>query len=170
MNTINKKVIYSIMFLFSITFIVFCSIELIDNMVTYKYHFEDFSEDVMKDISYESRKTKIEVITNYLIVSLLYLLFVTIYFLYKSKYNKTKAIRLIIIVSMLFMVFCFYELISYSIEYNDKIRVNIEQADIIVSYKQSKNELELIIGYLKIFIICLLTITSYISYKLFSKK
>ena len=71
---------------------------------------------------------------------------------------------------MLFMVFCFYELINYSIEYYDKIRVNIEQADIIVSYKQSKNELELIIGYLKIFIIYLLTITSYISYKVFSKK
>lgn len=158
------------MFLLSIILIVFCSIELIDNMVTYKYHFEDFSENVIRNISYESRKTQIEIIINYLIISLIYLLLVTTYFLYKRKHNKTRVNRMIIIISILFVAFCSYELINYSIEYKDKIRANINQTDIIVSYKQSKIELELIIGYLKIFIIYLLTNTIYISYKVFSKK
>lgn len=167
MSIKNERVIYAIMFLLSIILIIFCSLELINSMVTYKYHFEDYSEDVYKIISYKSRKMELETIISYISVFTIYLLLVVIFFFNKSLKSNIKT--LVIIVSMLFIVFCFYELINYAIEYKDKIRTNLNQSDIIVSYKQSKMEIELIIRYLKIFIIYLLTITSYISYKLFSR-
>jgi cytochrome bd-type quinol oxidase subunit 1 len=138
-------------------------------MVTYKYHFEDYCEDVDRIISYGSMKIEIEIVVNYLIIFILYLFTITVYFLYRNKKNKGKFNLIITILSVLLLVFCSLELINYMIEYKYKIEQNFDQSNLVVSYKSRKIEIELIMNYLKIFIAYLLIITGFFMYRLFHK-
>jgi hypothetical protein len=139
-------------------------------MVTYKYHFEDYSEDTNRTISYELRKIEIETIMSYLIVFMVYLFMVTVYFSYGNKDHKGKFNLVVVIISMLIFVFCALKLFNYATEYRCCITTNMEHSDLLYSYKSLKNENGIIMGYLKIFIVYLIVITSYFSYKLFAKK
>lgn len=170
MNIKNEKIIHLLIAIFSITLIVYCFGELINSMITYKYHFEDCFEDTNRTISYESRKIEIETIMNYLIAFMVYLFIIIAYFLYTNKDNKGRFNLIVVTISMLIFVFCALELFNYATEYRRNITTNIEHSDLAYSYKSLKNENGVIIGYLKIFVIYLIVITSYFSYKLFAKK
>jgi hypothetical protein len=166
----SKKIVYLLITIFSITLIVYCFGELIDSMITYKYHFEDYFDDVDKFISYESRKIELEIITNYLKIFMVYLLIITVYFLYRNKKHKEKFYLIMSIVSILIFVFCALELFNYTKEYRHCITTNFDHTNLVYAYKSLKKENTIIISYLKVFIVYLIVVTSYFSYKLFSKK
>jgi amino acid transporter len=135
-------------------------------MVTYKYHFEDYIEDTSRTISSESRKAEIEIIMSYLIVFIAYLFMIIAYFWVRNKKNKGNFNLIVITISILFFVFCTYNLFNYVTEYKYCIASNMKHSDLLYSYKSLKNENEIIMVYLKMFIVYLLTITSYFSYRL----
>lgn len=170
MNINSKRIIHLVIAIFSITLIIYCAWELINSMVTYKYHFEDYSEDTIRTISYESRKIGIETIMSYLLVFMIYLFIVIVYFFYRSKDYKGKFNLVVIAVSILILVFCALQLFNYATEYRRFITTNMEHSDLVYSYKSLKNENGIIMGYLKMFIIYLIVITSYFSNRLFAKK
>ena len=77
---------------------------------------------------------------------------------------------IITIVSVLLIVYCSLSLFDCMIEYKYKIDQNFDHSDLVISFKNRKFEFDIIMGYLKIYIVYLLVVTSYFSYKLFSKK
>jgi hypothetical protein len=166
----SKKVVYLLIVIFSIALIVYCLGELIDCMIMYKYHFEDNFDDVDRTISYDSRKIELEIILNYLKVFMIYLFIITVYFLYRNKKHREKFYLITAIVSMLIFVFCALELFNYIKEYRHCITTNSNHSDLVYAYKLLKKENAIIMSYLKIFIVYLITITSYFMYRLFSKK
>lgn len=170
MNIKSKKIIHLVIAILSITLIIYCSWELINSMVTYKHHFEDYSEDTNRTVSYESRKIGIETIMSYLTVFMVYLFIVTVYFLYRNKDHRGTFNLVIVTISILIFVFCVLQLFNYTTEYRDCITTNTEHSDLVYSYKSLKNENGIIMGYLKMFIVYLIVIASYFSYKLFAKK
>ena len=168
MNTKIKKLIYSILIICSVILLFFCSWELINSLVTYKYHIEANFDHVSTGIPYESRKVEIEMIMSYITIIIVYLLIVSGFFLYWT--TKTKGIfkLIIIIVSISLLVFCFTGLAHYVEEYSRCIKSNFNHSDLIYSYKSQKTEMDLILGYLKIFIAYLLVVICYFVYKLSS--
>lgn len=76
----------------------------------------------------------------------------------------------IIITTLILTAICVFELFDYMITYKYHIEENFDHKDIVLSYEGRKTEIVLIMIYLKVFIVYLLTISSYFIYKIFSKK
>lgn len=88
----------------------------------------------------------------------------------KNIRNEKILYLVIIIVSILLVIFCSLSLLNYMIEYKYHIDENFDHADLIYSYQSRKIEIETIIGYLKVFIVYLIVITSFSLYRLFFQK
>lgn len=76
----------------------------------------------------------------------------------------------IIIITLILIAICSFELFDYMITYKYHIEQNFDHKDMVVSYNERKIEIDMIIIFLKMFIVYLLTIASYFLYKVFSKK
>lgn len=71
------------MIIFSVILIVFCSFEIINYMVEYKYHIEENFDHSDMVVSYQSRKSEIDLILISLKIFAGYFLIMTIFFFYK---------------------------------------------------------------------------------------
>jgi len=88
----------------------------------------------------------------------------------KKLSSKKIFYLIIVIVSVLLIVYCSLSLLNCMVEYKYKIDENFDDTDFVISHKNRKIEFDMIIGYLKIFIVYLMVTTSFFTYKLFSKK
>lgn len=80
------------------------------------------------------------------------------------------AIRVIIaVITIILIILCATGLLDYMITYKYHIEQNFDHSDLVVSFKERKNEIELITVYLKIFIVYLLALLGYFIYEIFSK-
>jgi heme/copper-type cytochrome/quinol oxidase subunit 2 len=175
MNTKIKKLFCLIIFIVSLCFIGVCSLELLDNMITYKYHIEHNINHIDTADSYESRKIEIEIVMNYIKIFIVYLLVIICFFsnnMFKKYKVRKKEIAshfkkaglfnsIITVFSMLMLAFLIVELFIYIADYNSNIRLNIEHKDIIRSYSSHKLEMDLRLAFLKTFLIYLMLVTLY---------
>lgn len=169
MNIISKKIAYLIMLSLSAFLMIYCLVELIDSMITYKYHFEDYFDGATITISCESRKISLEIILKSLIFFIVYTLLTAGYLLYINRKNKKNIHSIIFFTSLLLLIYCSWNFAVYMIEYKETMAIYSAYNEIEASYQLMKSEVELIMLSLKVLMTYFIVTTLFFLCKLFGK-
>ena len=86
MICIKGKITFNvIMLVITMIFILYSSMFLLNCMIEYKYHIDQNFGHAKMYITYSDRKTELLMVMRYLKISISYLIFIFIYFIYKIR-------------------------------------------------------------------------------------
>ena len=86
MICIKGKITFNdIMLVITMIFILYSSMFLLNCMIEYKYHIDQNFDHAKMYITYLDRKTELLIVMRYLKISISYLIFIFIYFIYKMR-------------------------------------------------------------------------------------
>jgi len=93
MNTTNKNYFKYLIIITTLVLIFVCSIELLNTMITYKYHIEENFDHKEMIISYKERKIEIERIIVYLKIFITYFILIVGYLSYQIISKKNEKLK-----------------------------------------------------------------------------
>lgn len=94
MNIANKNFFKYIILVVTLVLVLVSSVELLDYMITYKYHIEENFDHKEMIVSYKERKIEIEKIIIYLKIFIAYFILIIGYITYLITTDKHKNVKI----------------------------------------------------------------------------